>query len=157
MPYNDKVGVGTRIVWTGYSVWMLAFICILVSSLLQRSVKIVTDDMKGKKSFIARILGGKPSICQTIFFLFTLLPIPAWPIGFLLSGFLFDAPIHNAFDEIGRFGMIITFLSYPIYFLPLLRFAFYTSSRTGKGWTFYIISLIPTAIFFLFVGMTALS
>lgn len=151
-PYSSVME--TRIGWSGYFVWMLALTCILASGSLQCSVNTVTDDMKGKRSIIELILGGQPSICQTIFFFLMLLPLPYWPMALVVAPFLFDAPIHNAFDEIGRFGMIITALSYPLYLLPLLRFAWATSFRTGKKWTFYVLLLIPIVFFLIFVLMT---
>ena len=109
-----------------------------------------------KKGLAARILGGQPTPNQKAYFWLVILSLLLWPMGFFVSIFFFDTPIRTTFDEICRWGMVLTVWLYPLYLLPLIRLWFRLSKRIGATWLYYFCPLIPVAIFYMFMQLDKL-
>ena len=107
------------------------------------------------KGLTARILGEQPTALQKTFVWFTLLTLLLWPIGFFVSIFFWDAPIHSSINEICRWGATLIIWLYPIYLFPLIRLWFKFSKKVGMMWLFYLFPLIPVAAFCLFVTLAS--
>ena len=107
------------------------------------------------KGLVARILKGQPTGLQKAVSWLMVLSLLIWPLLFFVSIFFFDAPIHSTFDEISRWGMVLTIWLYPIYLFPLMRFCFWLSKRLRATWLFCICPLIPIAVFLVFIEMAS--
>ena len=112
-------------------------------------------ESSNNKGLAARILGGQPTGLQKAVFWLMVLSLLIWPLFFFVSIFLFDAPMRSAFDEVSRWGMVLTIWLYPVYMIPLMRWWFLLSKRLRATWLFCICPLIPIAIFFVFVAMAS--
>lgn len=113
------------------------------------------EQENNSKGLTARILGEQPTALQKTFVRFTLLTLLLWPIGFFVSIFFWDAPIHSSIDEICRWGATLIIWLYPIYLFPLIRLWFKFSKKAGMTWLFYLCPLIPVAVFYLFVTLAS--
>lgn len=159
-PNSNEIAV--RLGWDGYLVWMLSLVCILIGSLLQRNINYKETNMetsnvsceipvqRKQRTFVALVLGGDPSIFQKIFFWLMLLSCFWWPLGVLMSAFLFDAPINNFVDGLGRYGLVLNIFAYPATIIFMMRFLFQLSNRKGQYWIFYLTPLVPVALFLFF-------
>ena len=54
----------------------------------------------------------------------------AWPLFFMFSAFIFDAPIRSKYDETSRYALLIYALSYPVGYL--VGIAYVIARRTGQ-------------------------
>lgn len=164
MPLQAINAVSVKVGWTGYAVWMLSVICVLVSSFLQQSIdysevqenataekteKLTTVIHKDKRSFLERLFGGEPSGSQRVYFVVMLLSLLLWPMIAFGSIFIFDAPIHNQYDGIARYGIVLTIWAYPILLFVLFRLGFKLSERSNTLIWFYVMPWVP---FLLVVG-----
>lgn len=99
--------------------------------------------MNNQNTFIGRILGGEPSVCQLVYFIAFLISLLLWPMIAFGSIFIFDAPIHNQYDEIARSGIVLTIWAYPILLFLLFRLGFKLSVKSNsQGW-YYAMPCIP--------------
>lgn len=142
-----------RIDWYGYLVWLAGLLCILVSSLLQRTIEHIETGMKDDRSFMGRVLGCEPyadldtpHIC---IFGIMMTGLFIWPLFAFIVIFFFDAPSYNAVFEICRYIMCFTIWLYPLYVFPLMRLMFRLSESKNALWIFCITPLIPASIFAL--------
>ena len=158
MPLQAINAVSIQVGWTGYAVWMLSLICVLTSSLLQRSIdyseeqenataekteELTSAIHKDKRSFVERVFGGEPSGSQRVYFVAFLLTLLLWPMIAFVSIFIFDAPIHNLYDEIARYGIVLTIWTYPILLLVLFRLGYKLSERSNSPVWFYAMPWTP--------------
>ena len=56
-----------------------------------------------------------------------------WPFVVLLSGFLFDAPVHGA-AETKRWVVTYAILSYPVGYLVAIGYVIFSQSRKAVPW-----------------------
>jgi hypothetical protein len=87
----------------------------------------------------------------------------AWPLFFMFSAFIFDAPIQSKLDETYRFALLIYVLSYPVGYL--VGIAYVIARRIGKPkgrtwctkWTvfFFLLPIIQVALPLLVVAVTS--
>lgn len=169
MPLQAINVVSIQVGWTGYAVWMLSLICVLTSSLLQRSIDYseeqenataeITEELtsaihKDKRSFVERVFGGEPSGSQRVYFVAFLLTLLLWPMIAFVSIFIFDAPIHNLYDEIVRYGIVLTIWTYPILLFVLFRLGYKLSERSNSPVWFYAMPWTP---FILVVAFSILA
>jgi hypothetical protein len=80
-----------------------------------------------------------------------------WPMVLLLSGFLFDAPLHGA-AETRRWVATYAILSYPIGYLLALGHVIFSQARKTVPWwapPAGFLFLIPVAHFFFAVLFVA--
>ena len=112
-------------------------------------------ESSNNKGLAARILGGQPTGLQKAVFWLMVLSLMIWPLFFFVSIFLFDAPMRSAFDEVCRWGMVLTIWLYPVYMIPLMKWWFLLSKHLRATWLFCICPLIPIAIFFVFVELAS--
>ena len=110
-----------------------------------------------KDGLIARILGGTPTVLQKLFFTLMAITLILWPLGFYISIFFFDAPIHSDIDKICRYGMLITIWLYPIYLFPLLRFMFQLSKKLRATWLYYLCPTVPIIILWSLLSISTVS
>ena len=110
-----------------------------------------------KDGLIARILGGTPTVLQKLFFTLMAITLILWPLGFYISIFFFDAPIHSDIDKICRYGMLTTIWLYPIYLFPLLRFMFQLSKKLRATWLYYLCPTVPIIILWSLLSISTVS
>lgn len=147
--YNKKIVeiIYLRINWMGYWVWMFSLLCILSSSLLQRSIKydeaealIKTQNEKLTKnennSFLSKMLGGAPDTLQKIFICLMFLSLIPWFIATCMI-----VLIHSEYGFDYYFKDWITIL-YPITTFLLMKLMFRMSVRWKKRWIFYLVPLV---------------
>ena len=87
----------------------------------------------------------------------------AWPLFFMFSAFIFDAPIQSKLDETYRFALLIYVLSYPLGYV--VGIAYVIARRIGqpKGrtwctkWTvfFFLLPIVQVALPLLVVAVTS--
>ena len=87
----------------------------------------------------------------------------AWPLFFMFSAFIFDAPIQSKLDETYRFALLIYVLSYPVGYV--VGIAYVVARRIGKPkgrtwctkWTvfFFLLPIIQVALPLLVVAVTS--
>lgn len=164
MPLQAINAVSVEVGWIGYAVWMSSLICVLISSLLQRSIDyseprgsaaVLSKEErtpligKDKRSFLARVLGGEPTGSQRVYFVAFLLSLLLWPMIAFVSIFIFDSAIQNQYDEFARYGIVLTIWTYPILLFLLFRLGFKLSERNNSLIWFYVMPWVP---FLLVVG-----
>lgn len=174
MPLQAINAVSINVGWTGYAVWMLSLICVLISSLLQRSIDYSEEQEnataeqseertstihKDKRSFLERVCGGEPTGSQRVYFVAFLLSLLLWPMIAFGSIFIFDAPILNQYDEIARYGIVLTIWTYPILLFVLFRLGFKLSERSHSPVWFYAMPWVPfiLVVAFYLLGVSELS
>jgi len=87
----------------------------------------------------------------------------AWPLFFMFSAFIFDAPITSKADETYRFALLIYVLSYPVGYV--VGIAYVIARRIGKPkgrtwctkWIvfFFLLPIIQVALPLLVVAVTS--
>ena len=147
--YNKKIVkiIYLRINWIGYWVWMFSLLCILSSSLLQRSIKynmgealIKAENEKLTRnenySFFSKMLGGTPDTLQKIFICLMVLSLIPWFIATCMI-----VLIHSEYGFDYYFKNWITIL-YPITTFLLMKLMFRLSVRWKRRWIFYLVPLV---------------
>lgn len=147
--YNKKIVeiIYLRINWMGYWVWMISLLCILSSSLLQRSIKydmgealIKAENEKLTRnenySFFSKMLGGTPDTLQKIFICLMFLSLIPWFIATCMI-----VLIHSDYGFDYYFKDWITIL-YPITTFFLMKLMFRLSVRWKRRWIFYLVPLV---------------
>lgn len=147
--YNKKIVkiIYLRINWMGYWVWMFSLLCILSSSLLQRSIKynmgealIKAENEKLTRnenySFFSKMLGGTPDTLQKIYICLMVLSLIPWFIATCMI-----VLIHSEYGFDYYFKDWITIL-YPITTFLLMKLMFRMSVRWKKRWIFYLVPLV---------------
>lgn len=174
MPQLAVNAVDTKVGWMGYSVWMLALAGVWGSSMLQRTIDYteeldaaVTDGdgqrafsiRKDKRSALERLFDGELTGSQRVYFVAFLLTLLIWPMVAFAAIFVFDAPIHNPFDEFARYGIVLTIWSYPILLPLLFKLGYKLSEKTQSIGYFYAMPWIPATlvVVFFLLGVSDLS
>lgn len=147
--YNKKIVeiIYLRINWMDYWVWMFSLLCILSSSLLQRSIKynmgealIKAENEKLTRnenySFFSKMLGGTPDTLQKIYICLMVLSLIPWFIATCMI-----VLIHSEYGFDYYFKDWITIL-YPITTFLLMKLMFRMSVRWKKRWIFYLVPLV---------------
>lgn len=147
--YNKKIVkiIYLRINWIGYWGWMVSLLCILSSSLLQRSIKynmgealIKVENEKLTRnenySFFSKMLGGTPDTLQKIFICLMVLSLIPW---FIMTCIIVIIKSDYGFDY--YFKDWITIL-YPITTFFLMKLMFRLSVRWKRRWIFYLVPLV---------------
>ena len=147
--YNKKIVkiIYLRINWIDYWVWMFSLLCILSSSLLQRSIKydmgealIKAENEKLTRnenySFFSKMLGGTPDTLQKIFICLMVLSLIPWFIATCMI-----VLIHSEYGFDYYFKDWITIL-YPITTFLLMKLMFRLSVRWKRRWIFYLVPLV---------------
>lgn len=174
MPLQAINAVSVNVGWTGYAVWMLSLICVLISSLLQRSIDYPGEQEnaaagqseertsiihKDRRSFVERVFGGEPTGSQRVYFVVMLLSLLFWPMIAFVSVLFFDSAIHNIYDEIARYGIVLTIWTYPILLFVLFRLGFKLSERSHSPVWFYAMPWVPfiLVVAFYILGVSEIS
>ncbi|MEE1064162.1 MAG: hypothetical protein UH071_10900, partial [Paludibacteraceae bacterium] len=147
--YNKKIVkiIYLRINWIGYWGWMVSLLCILSSSLLQRSIKynmgealIKVENEKLTRnenySFFSKMLGGTPDTLQKILICLMFLSLIPW---FIMTCIIVIIKSDYGFDY--YFKDWITIL-YPITTFLLMKLMFRLSVHWRKRWIFYLVPLV---------------
>ena len=147
--YNKKIVkiIYLRINWIGYWGWMVSLLCILSSSLLQRSINydmgealIKAENEKLTKnennSIFSKMLGGTPDTLQKIFICLMFLSLIPWFIATCMI-----VLIHSEYGFDYYFKDWITIL-YPIITFFLMKLMFRLSVRWKRRWIFYLVPLV---------------
>ena len=101
----------------------------------------------------SHLIGETLSSTQKIIYWLMILELFPWPMVTLATMFVFDSAIGSVVDRISRWGMLVTVLLYPVYFLPLLKWCLRVSRRRGIPWLYYICPLIPYIVFGVFAAV----
>lgn len=147
--YNKKIVeiIYLRINWMGYWVWMISLLCILSSSLLQRSINydmgealIKAENEKLTRnenySFFSKMLGGTPDTLQKIYICLMVLSLIPWFIETCMI-----VLIHSEYGFDYYFKDWITIL-YPITTFLLMKLMFRLSIHWRKRWIFFLVPLV---------------
>ena len=105
-----------------------------------------------KPSLFDRLFGNENSLRKSSFGGCYMTLLLVWPILSLGTVFFFDEPIHSTLDEVGRWGMVLIIVLYPIYLNPLFELARSLVNRYHSAWLYLIVPLLPLSLFFLFAS-----
>lgn len=107
------------------------------------------QNQQKKKTFWKRMFGSELSSLEKAFAIVYMLLILTWPIVAFATAFLFDDPNLSAMQEFYRETIAWIVYTYPLYYIPLLIFAYRTARNMESDGLFYQLPFVPHVLVIL--------